>query len=195
MDRKKDTGDNWIIFSVLVTVVPVLFAVLIFCIVNARLPDWSEILNDIMLVVFSIACSLISLCADVRRQKCDKRATYAFGFSGIVICISWSLYIVTLTNKLTDTGNLVITIADVILIITCICLGKSLGKKYDDNEKERIQSMHNNCKQIQDKLFVQRYKSIMQDYMLRKDDLLCNPDNFDRVQNVIDRRIGRSFEE
>ena len=134
MDRKKNTGNNWIVFTVLVTLVPVMFGILIFYIVNARLPEWSEILTDIMLVVFSIACSLISLCSDIRHQKGDKNTVRIFGFSGVVVLLSWTLYVVALTNKFGNSENIAIVIVDTILIIVCIYLGKALGKKYDENE-------------------------------------------------------------
>lgn len=184
MKEKNGTGFKWIIFSVIVVVIPLGLSVGLSCIINSRPPEFSEILDSIILVVFSIACSLLSICYEVNKQKNDRFVKFVLAFSVVIIFIAWTSYTISLTRTLSNFAKCISIISSVIIII-CSGLGIKIGKKSDQNENQTIQAMHNNCDVIRTTLLSQECNNRLKPHTLYDNDLLCNPDEFDRVKETI----------
>lgn len=184
MKKKSGAEVRWIVFSVIAVVVPVVVAVMISCLINSKPLDLNEILNSSILVVFSIACSLLSISWEVKKQKEDKFVNCIWGFSIVLVFVSWTLYVIFLISEISNYTKVILLVSFAVIIL-CSCLGIRLGKKSDENENGIIYSMHQNCAKIRKKLFSQECNRELKEYTLRSDDLLCNPDEFDRVSEAI----------
>lgn len=184
MKEKNGTAMRWIIFSVLSVIVPVLIAILLSLIVTKQGINISEIMDSIILVVFSISCSLCSICYDVFRQKSSKYTTVCFWVSGVMMFVSWLTYIVSLSNDLKYIKA--ICICCLFMVILCSILGVLLGKKSDKNDNEFIYSMHSNCLTIRKKFIEEHYNKGLNSQVKNPNELLCNPDTFDRISDTID---------
>lgn len=183
MKEKKNSATEWIIFSVLSVIVPVIFAFVISSIVNNKVIELSEIIDSIILVVFSIACSLLSICWNVNKQKSETLTKVCFWISGIIMFLSWSVYIFSLTKNKIYLKQ--ICIASLIIVIICSILGIFLGKRSDKNENETTRLMHNNCDIIRSILIKEECNKALKSHVLRDYDLLCNPVEFDRINEVL----------
>lgn len=193
MKERKNSEIQWIIFSVLSVIIPVLLAFILISIINASIIDISEILDSIIIMVFSIACSLLSICWDVNKQKSDKFTKFCFGISGVAIFSSWTTYIVFLTGNIAHMG--IICICSLIIVILCCIFGIILGKKSDKNENETICLMHENCEYIRKNLMNQDYYNVLNSYTIKKYDLLCNPNEFVRIEMVIENIVNEKGKE
>lgn len=97
--------------------------------------------------------------------------------------LSWTVYIFSLTKNMIYLKE--ICIISLIIVIVCSILGIMLGNKSDKNENETICSMHNNCEKIRNKLINKSSNSALKSHVLREYDLLCNPNEFDRINEVL----------
>lgn len=183
MKETKDSEIDWIIFSVLSVVLPVCLAFVLSCIINKKIIAISNIIDNIILVVFSIACSLLSICRSVNKQKSDKFTKMCYGVSISTMFLSWTTYIVSLTGNLIHMK--IICICSLIFVILCSILGVILGKKGDKNKNETIHLMHCNCDYIRVALIKKENNDLLKSQVLRDYDLLCNPSEFDRVKEVL----------
>ena len=184
MKRKSGSGLSWIVFSVIVVVIPVLFAILISCIINSKPLQLDEILDSIILIVFSIACSLLSICYQVYKQKSDKLVKVVLGISISIMVIAWTFYIISLVKALNNLAK-EISILSCLVIIILSCLGITMGKKSDKNENETIKVMHDNCGEIRKSLLSRQCNDHLKPFTIHENDLLCNPDEFDRVKETL----------
>ncbi len=183
MKERKNSETEWIIFSVISVIIPVFLAFIISCIINEKVIELSNIIDSIILVVFSIACSLLSICWNVNKQKSDKFTEICFWVSGGTMFLSWTIYIISLTGYITHMK--IICIISLFVVIICCILGVILGKKNDKNENEIICLMHKNCDSIRKKTMNQNYYDALSPLTIKDYDLLCNPDEFDRVNTAI----------
>lgn len=193
MKKKSGTEYNWILFSVVVVVVPFLLAIVISVIISQNLPPLREVLNSIILIVFSVACSLLSICVQVYKQKKEERVIVYLVLSGFFVFIAWTFYVISLV-KILDTIAKIITIVCCLIIIFLSYLGIKMGKQSDKNENEVIQSMHSNCEYIRNAFISKIKNDQLKPFFIKDYDLLCNPDEFNRVreciQNIIDNTIN-----
>ncbi len=200
MKEKTGSETTWIIFSVVLVVAPVILVFIVSSIENERLSTPSEILDAVILIVFSISCSLLSISWQVKNQKNkkeknknkkeDRYINMIFYFSLLVWFISWNGYLLSLTEKITDFAKIMLIISFVIIIVLSY-FGIKISQKSDANENEAIYTMHNNCNEIRAKLVSKEDNNSLNILMLHKNDLLCNPDNFDRVDYTIKNVIKK----
>lgn len=183
MKEKKNSSIEWIIFSVLSVLVPILFAIIISSIVNGKIVDLSEIIDSIILVTFSIACSLLSICWNVHKQKSEFLTRVCFWVAGGTMFLSWTVYVVSLTSNKVYLKP--ICIGSVVIVIACSILGIALGKRSDKNENENIRLMHRNCDSIRKCLINTKDNDKLKPHVVREYDLLCNPTEFERVKQVL----------
>lgn len=191
MKEKKNSETDWILFSVLSVIIPVCFAFIITSIINDKIIDLSNIIDGIILVAFSIACSLLSICRNVSKQKSDKFTTICFWLSGVTMFISWTTYIMYLTGNIIHIN--IVCICSLIFVILCSILGVILGKKSDKNENETICAMHKNCDLIRKKSMSKDYYDALSPLAVKDYDLLCNPYEFDRVKKTISTIVKKGI--
>lgn len=183
MKDERDSVFNWFLYNVIVVIVPVFTCELLSSIYNGKPPAQDEILNNIILLLLSILCSILSTTHEKNGQienytiKIMYRIALALGF------VIWSIYIVFLTHPFDSYIFLIIILS--LIIFICFYLGIIITKKICDIENERIQKMHNNCSIIREKMFRADYDKSLDAHANRSSDLLCDPDNFDRVQIAI----------
>lgn len=183
MKEKKNSATEWIIFSVLSVILPVIIAFIVSSIINHKALDISDVIDSIILVVFSIACSLFSICWSVHKQESCKLTKLCFVFSGTIIFLSWTLYVISLTSKIQYFKE--ICIISLVIVIFCSILGIRLGIQNDENENNIISLMHRNCEKIRKELIIEEYNNAFKPHLIREYDLLCNPDEFDRIKEVM----------
>lgn len=181
MKKKSGTEIVWFICSVIVVVLPVVLAIIISSIINSKPPQFNDILDSIILVVFSIACSLLSICYQVYKQKKDRLVKSVLCVSVSILAIAWTCYIVSLTKIISKYAKEVFIVSCILIIILSV-LGIKLGKKSDTNENQIIKSMHDNCSVIREKLLQQEINKELKTHVIYDNDLLCNPDEFERVK-------------
>lgn len=183
MKEKKNSSTEWIIFSVLSVILPVIFAFIISSIVNGKIVGLSKMIDSIIIVTFSIACSLLSICWNVHKQRSGRLTTVCFWVAGIIMFLSWTVYIFSLTKNKIFLKQ--ICIICLIIVVICSILGIILGKRIDKNENETIYSMHCNCNYIRETLIKKENNDLLKSHVLRDYDLLCHPSEFDRVNEVL----------
>lgn len=184
MKEKNGTAIRWVIFSVIVVVVPVVVAFVISWIVNAKMPSLGEMLDSVILLVFSITCSLLSICFDVYSQKKEKSVLVIFCISAVLAFCAWTSYVFCLTVKLAGSIKW-ICFGCLLLTVFCSILGIFLGKRCDRNDNETISHMHDNCQEIRGKLLTCKCNKCLEPLTLHPYDLLCDPYDYDRVALAI----------
>lgn len=191
MKEKKNSETDWILFSVFSVIIPVCLAFILSSIINDKIIDLSNIIDSIILVVFSIACSLLSICRSVSKQKSDKFTNICFWLSGGTMFLSWTTYIISLTGNIIHIK--IICICSLIFVILCSIFGVILGKKSDKNENETICLMHRNCDLIRKKSMDKEYYDALSPLTIKEYDLLCNPEEFDRVKKTISNIVKKEI--
>ena len=182
MGKKSGTEVKWIIFSVITVVVPVLIGIALSSYINSKLPALNEIMDSFILIVFSVASSLLSICYEVSKQ--EKKINVMLWISAIIMGFTWTLYVISLTQ-------IIVKFEKIIFIALCITttifswIGIRLCKKSDKNDNEKIKAMHDNCDKIRKELIIKKYNDKLAPFNLREDDLLCNPDEFDRIEETL----------
>lgn len=189
MKDKSSAATRWIIFSVLSVILPVIFAVIIAKIMTANTLQLTEITESIILVAFSISCSLLSVCFDTHKNKHSKCTYICFWIAGVFMFASWSFYIFYLTYNFKHIY--IVCIISLIVVVICSILGIKLGNQNDEYKKNVINSMHKNCAFIRKKLVKKNENDVLKTHTLRADDLLCNPKNFDRIKESIQYILNR----
>ncbi|MBD5504652.1 MAG: hypothetical protein HDR09_13225 [Lachnospiraceae bacterium] len=193
MKEKSGTGHNWIIFSVFAVVIPVVVAIVISCVINSKPPEFDDFLDSVILTVFSVACSLLSICYQVYQQKKDGFVKFSFYVSGFFMFLAWTCYVVSLTKTISNYAKIV-SIVSCIVIIILSGFGIKLGKKSDENENSIIYSMHDNCDMIREKLLPQEMNTELKPHVIHCSDLLCNPEEFERVKVVMENILSNNGE-
>lgn len=183
MKDKSSAATRWIIFSVLSVILPVIFAVIIAKIMTSNTLQLTEITDSIILIAFSISCSLLSVCWDTNRNNHSIYTYICFWIAGIFMFASWSFYIFYLAYNFKHIY--IVCIISLFVVIICSILGIKLGNRNDEYEKDVINSMHKNCEFIRKKLVKKHHNDGLKSHTLHADDLLCNPNNFDRVKESI----------
>lgn len=183
MKLKEGSATEWIIFSVLSVIVPVIFAFILSSIINKKFLDLSDIIDSVILVAFSIACSLLSICRNVMKQKKDICTIICYWISSIITFASWTVYIISLTKNLPYLN--IVCICALIISSVCIVLGIFLERKSDKNENEVIIKMHTNCNKLRATMISSEHNASLYPFVKRNNDLLCNPNEFDRVEAVL----------
>lgn len=187
MKDKNDFAFNWLIDNVVVVIVPVFTCLILSSIYKREFPNIDDILNNIILILISILCSLLSISHETTKQTKNTSAKNMFRVIFALALVIWSTYIVFLTG--TIPRNILAIIICIILIFICSCLGVKTIKRNCDNENERILNMHKNCSTIRETMFRKDYDGCLESHTNRDSDLLCNPDNFDRVKVSINAFI------
>lgn len=183
MKENKNSATEWLIFSVLCVILPVIFAFILSSIINHKIINLSEIIDSIILAVFSIACNLLSICWNVHKQKSECFTKVCFWIAGFVILVSWTTYVVSITNNKICIKQF--CFCSLIIAIICCILGIILGIKGDKNNNDILHLMHNNCKKIRTILIKDEHNEKLEPHVIRNYDLLCHPSEFDRVNTVL----------
>lgn len=187
MEEKNGTGIHWLIFSFVVVVTPILFGVFLSYIANKNLPKLEDLLTDIILMLFSISCSLLSICYEVYKQRKEKCVKVVLALSISLLFITWSLYVVSKIWEIEYAKE--ICIGCLTAICFCGILGMRFGNKSDKNTNAKIRAMHNNCLKIRKKLLSQECNEALEPHVVRAEDLLCNPNEFDRVEITLNKYL------
>lgn len=193
MKEKSGTGQNWIIFSVFAVVIPVVVAIGISCVINSKPPEFDDFLDSVILTVFSIACSLLSICYQVYQQKKDVFVKFSLSISVFFLFFAWTCYVISLTKTITNYAKIV-SIVSCIVIIILSGFGVKLGKKSDENENNIIYSMHDNCDMIRKKLLPDEMNMKLEPYTIHCNDLLCNPKEIERIQVFMNNILSSNGE-
>ena len=189
MKKKSGTEYLWVLFSVVSVVAPFLLSVILACLINEHLPPVRELLNSIILIVFSIACSLLSICVQVCQQKKDKRVIAYLVVSGVFIFIAWTTYTISLIKALDFIAQIITIVSCLVIIILSYC-GIKMGKKSDENEHEAIRSMHSNCEYIRGAFIGKKKNESLRPLSMEDYDLLCDPNKLMRVKECINNIIS-----
>lgn len=194
MKDKSDYAFNWFLYNVIVVIVPVLTCLLLSSIYNRKWPNMNDILNNFILILLSILCSLLSVAYETNKQKKDICIKKIFRFTFALTFVIWSIYIVFLIGFIPNNIYLYFFIFFLLFIITCFCsyLGVETIKKNCDNENEHINMMHNNCSKIREKMFIAKYNKQLESHLNRDSDLLCDPNEFDRIQIAMNTIIDEA---
>lgn len=181
---KKGSEDRWLIFSVFAVVIPVALAIVLSGVVTSKMPDLLEHVDSIILVGFSMACSLFSVSWDVYHQKRDKRIKRYIWISGFFVFLSWTFYVISLiiTNDLWAKILILCSLASVCYFSYS---GYKLGKKSDDNENEITYEMHKNCNLLRKKLLSNDEEKLLKTHVCDDYALLCRPDNIKGVNDLV----------
>lgn len=191
MEEKKGTEIQWLIFSVIIVIIPVVIAIVISAIINSEMPEIAEVLNSIIMIVFSIACNLFSVCLNSYHQKKDKKVLYCLLSTGIFIFVSWTLYVFSLTITNIAYMEILCFIFSIIAIF-CSVMGWKLGKRSDEYNNELIQKMHRNCNKIRKKFIESKENGYLNALIAHENELLCSPEKMKGVdltiQNIMKER-------
>ena len=185
MEKKSNTEDSWFFFGVIVVIVPVIFAVLVACFGASKLPTWDSMLDDCLLVVFSIACNSVSISNQTYKLHKNKITKGMYHSSIIIAFFAWCFYIFALTDKISSYAKVIALLCIVVSIVLCF-IGRKAAKMSDDFENQIITTMHENCDKIRNVLVSKRNNKKLESQVVRSDDLLCNPKEFDRVEKILE---------
>lgn len=184
MKKKSDSQIFWMIFSILIVIAPVEMGVFISSIINSSELDLYSFANNMILIVFSLACSLLSISIQTYKAKKDSKIAAIIAFSGFVAVIIWTIYVFSLTKTIYNNVEIYIFILSAIAVVLGM-LGYYVCKKSDKNEGETIKKMHDNCKYIRNKTIKSRFNKKLAPFELEEYDLICDPDEFDKVKESL----------
>lgn len=184
MSVQNNTVKNWIIYSIILVVGPVLVAILVYRIVNDKFPAYSELLDSAILIVFSVTSSLVSLCVELKNKKKNFDVICIYWIAVALMSISWSMYLLCLANMLSNRAEC-LCLVTIIIVIICFVMGIYIGNESEKIEIELIKNMHNNCELIRKELVSKNNNDKLLPLSNRDNDLLCDPTSFDRVEQVL----------
>lgn len=91
-DNHLSDGDNWLVCSVILVLLPTGLMYIFDWISNWRMPNIQDYGNDFLLVLFSISCSLFSIYYDKKRLIWKKKRTICLYVSGALSVMSGMFY-------------------------------------------------------------------------------------------------------
>lgn len=181
MERKSGSESSWIFFGVITAVTPTFFAI----VPAFTFPNWESMLDSCLLVVFSVACNSVSVSYQAYKLHKDRTTMSMCCVSAGAAFCAWCLYIFALAEKIQDHAK-VIDIACIIAFALLCCIGVKAAKMSDNYENKIIEAMHENCDKIRSVLVSKRNNKKLESHVVRSDDLLCNPREFDRVEKILE---------
>ena len=120
MKKKSRTELRWILFNVVLIIIPVVVVAIASGVKTEGIPQISDLLGNSMLAVVSVYCGLCSLCWDMWNQeineKSKQRALILFVVSLLVVFLVWTCYLFSLSGCL-DIIAIWVFVVVVILIL------------------------------------------------------------------------------
>lgn len=184
MEKKSGTVLNWILYSVIVVIIPIIFKIFAYIISFDKLPDSKDLFIDILLILLSISCSLFSISLETYRQKREKDKFVITVISAAACIITWSFYVFSFSEKIYNFSFIIICFC-VVMILIFIFLGCKVGKSNESNYNNIIILMHNNCSKIREKLILKRINNHLESHVTKSNDLLCHPNKYNDVEQEI----------
>jgi len=191
MKEKSGTTLNWILYSVSIVVIPIIFKIIAYRITTDNFPDTNYFFADILLVLLSISCSLFSISYETYKIKKEKN-NYIFCtavISGIFSIMAWSFYIFSFSEKI-NKYSFLITVGCIFILIILIGLGIIIGKENEKNYNSVIYNMHNNCLNIMNQLINKNVFSHLKTHIEKHNELLCHPDVVQGIEEEIEVCLG-----
>ena len=143
MKNKSDTllgnGFVWVSISVISVITPTVLAYLFERISQEEVPDIGKYFDSILLIVFSISCSLFAICLDNRSKSINNK------FREVILILSFIMasgfgayhfYIIGKDNFIVHNIVLIITICIMLLFSVFGFIISHHHNLYDDNIKE-----------------------------------------------------------
>lgn len=198
MKEKSGTTLNWILYSVSIVVIPIIFKIIAYRISNDSFPDTNYFFADILLLLLSISCSLFSISYETYKIKKEKN-NYIFCtvvVSAIFSIIAWSFYIFSFSEEI-NKYSFLITVGCILILIIFIGLGFIIGKENEKNYNSVIYTMHNNCLNIMNKLIKKEVVKHLKTHITKHNELLCHPDVVKGIEEEIEvclEEIGENNE-
>lgn len=129
------SGFIWLLSSIFLVILPTLFSYIFRCISEEKFIDISEFYDSILLIIFSISCSLAAICFDIKSKLVKKIFKQFVAILSSFFAIFYGLFYFYLYGMSNPTKNNFILYFSLLLILLFGFLGFIIANQHNQYDE------------------------------------------------------------
>lgn len=149
-DMSSSSGVSWFITCIIVSILPFMLSYLFKSLSQQEIVSISPYLQDILLIVFPVSCSLLALAYDGFKMidKKYKKLLYLVGGFSAILSLSYYIFLTGYLKENPDYEDNISIAVSFILIIICTIIGCLSNNNHDKNYEDFRQMINNKYREL-----------------------------------------------